>query len=56
VGRFGHDLHELDPVAVGVLEPALKVSVFVGLPFMFMASFRRFINFDPAKDTVESVR
>jgi MFS family permease len=30
--------------------------VFVGLPFMFMASFRRFINFDPAKDTVESVR
>jgi MFS transporter, DHA3 family, macrolide efflux protein len=30
--------------------------VFVGIPFMFMASFRRFINFDPARDTVESVR
>lgn len=30
--------------------------VFVGIPFMFMASFRRFINFDPAHDTVESVR
>jgi MFS family permease len=30
--------------------------VCVGIPFMFMASFRRFINFDPARDTVESVR
>ncbi|HVO39242.1 MAG TPA: MFS transporter [Spirochaetia bacterium] len=28
----------------------------VGLPFMFLQSFKRFICFDPARDTVESVR
>jgi DHA3 family macrolide efflux protein-like MFS transporter len=40
----------------GVAVVSVGTAAFVGLPFMFMASFRRFINFDPARDTVESVR
>lgn len=31
------------------------MAVVVGIPVFLMRSFRRFINFDPVTDTVESV-
>jgi DHA3 family macrolide efflux protein-like MFS transporter len=31
------------------------VTILVGLPFMFLQSFKRFIAFDPARDSVQSI-
>ena len=47
-------LAEFIPLAP-LMGGCFAITLFVGLPFMFLASFRRFINFDPARDTVESV-
>ena len=47
-------LAEFIPIAP-LMGGCFAITLFVGLPFMFLASFRRFINFDPARDTVESV-
>ena len=59
----------LTPVALGlagalaefiptplIIGGCFLVTFFAGMPSMFLGSFRRFINFDPAKDTVQSIR
>jgi hypothetical protein len=38
-----------------LISASFAVALLFGLPMMGMRSFRRFINFDPTKDTVESV-
>ena len=38
-----------------LISGAFALAVVVGVPVFLMRSFRRFINFDPATDTVESV-
>ena len=38
-----------------LMSACFGVTLVIGLPFMFLRSFKRFINFDPEKDTVESV-
>jgi DHA3 family macrolide efflux protein-like MFS transporter len=38
-----------------LMSACFATAVLVGAPMFFMASFRRFINFDPEKDTIESV-
>jgi len=39
-----------------VMGACFAITIFAGMPFMFLQSFKRFIEFDPARDTVESVR
>ncbi len=38
-----------------LMAACFAVAVVVGLPFMFLSSFKRFIGFDPARDTVQSI-
>jgi MFS family permease len=47
-------LAEFIPIAL-LMGSCFAITLVVGLPFMFLPSFKRFIGFDPEKDTVESV-
>ena len=47
-------LAEFIPLAP-LISGSFALAVLVGIPVFVMRSFRRFINFDPLKDTVESV-
>ena len=47
-------LAEFIPLAP-LISGCFGLAVLVGLPMVFVRSFRRFIKFDPAKDTIESV-
>jgi len=48
-------LAEFIPTAL-IIGGCFLVTFFAGMPSMFLGSFKRFINFDPAKDTVGSIR
>ncbi|HUI69487.1 MAG TPA: MFS transporter [Spirochaetia bacterium] len=47
-------LAEFIPIPI-LMGSCFATTVVVGLPFMFLQSFKRFIGFDPAKDTVQSI-
>jgi MFS transporter, DHA3 family, macrolide efflux protein len=47
-------LAEFIPIAP-LMSASFALALLVGIPIVLMRSFTRFINFDPAKDTVESV-
>jgi MFS family permease len=47
-------LAEFIPIAF-LMGACFAVTIVVGLPFMFLTSFKRFIGFDPARDTVQSI-
>jgi MFS family permease len=45
---------EFIPVAF-LISACFTATLFIGLPFMFLGPFKRFIKYDPEKDTVSSV-
>jgi DHA3 family macrolide efflux protein-like MFS transporter len=47
-------LAEFIPIAP-LMSASFTLALIFGIPMVLMPSFRRFINFDPGKDTVESV-
>ena len=51
---LGGVLAEFIPLAP-LISGSFVIAVFVGVPVFLMRSFRRFINFDPAVDTIGSV-
>jgi hypothetical protein len=51
---LGGIIAEFIPVGV-LISACFTVTLFIGLPFMFLGPFKRFIKFDPEKDTVSSV-
>ena len=50
----GGIIAEFIPVAF-LISACFTVTLFIGLPFMFLVPFKRFIKYDPEKDTVASV-
>jgi len=47
-------LAEFIPIAF-LMGACFAVTIVVGLPFIFLTSFKQFIGFDPARDTVQSI-
>jgi len=47
-------LAEFIPIPI-LMGGCFAMTIVVGLPFMFLQSFKRFIGFDPVKDTVQSI-